>query len=236
MRRIKLALATSVFAFVGAAQAAVLEIDLTSAGIINNGGLVDPSDDGKQLVFSQLTTSGLLEIYAQALETSGSVWSAIEGLTSYQTGLGVNKGGSDDHEVDGAGQNEGIRFDVMMARSPTAVQMRRFGFTYVGSNDDVTVYGNSDGGNSLTFIGSANIGAESNSFPWPGYVDINYSDLSTVVLAAQGYNDDFKISSLKLDLGGGIDIVDEVPLPAALPIFLTGLAGLSFARRRQKQA
>jgi hypothetical protein len=53
-----------------------------------------------------------------------------------------------------------------------------------------------------------------------------------------GYNPDFKIQWLG-SKPGKYDLVSEtltptaVPLPAALPLFLGGIAGLGFMRRRQ---
>ena len=53
----------------------------------------------------------------------------------------------------------------------------------------------------------------------------------------------FGVNALGSNLSGGVSIVLErtgdlnvIPLPAALPLFLTGLAGLSLIRRRQRQA
>jgi hypothetical protein len=237
-KRVSLALAASALALSGFAQAAMLEIDLSRAGLLAGGHSISSSDTGQQLVYSQLTTSGLLEVYAQSLETSGLYWGSIEGLTSFDSGLGINKSWLDDHQVDGNGQNEGVRFDFKLDGISTAMNMRRFGFTYVGSNDDVHVYGNANGGTSMTSVGNVNIGQDSPYAPWPGTVSVNGTlNLASLVLAAQGHDDDFKISSLTIDLGGGIDIIDgEVPLPAALPVFLTGLAGLGFARKKKKTA
>jgi hypothetical protein len=50
-------------------------------------------------------------------------------------------------------------------------------------------------------------------------------------IGASGFNDEWKLSALTVRA-----VVSDVPLPAALPLFIAGLAGFGFAARRKQRA
>ena len=97
-------------------------------------------------------------------------------------------------------------------------------FTLLNSdyNDDLSLFG----GPGFSYLGEFRI---------PGSNVVDFAGLSDAVLtgdifgiAAFGNNDNFRIAGVTVSY-------DAVPLPAALPLMLTGLIGLGLFGRRAKR-
>ena len=66
------------------------------------------------------------------------------------------------------------------------------------------------------------------------------ASLGTLFVTMVYVDDNYSASSLALELAsgrrvGGVLQVSDVPLPAALPLFLMGLAGLGFSKKRNRR-
>lgn len=140
-------------------------------------------------------------------------------LTFTGNGLGVF-GGSDPNGPDSDRQIDG-RFtlnDLAIFDFGEMVILDEIDFNLVGGNDDFVLFA----GNSLADLTSFTI------FDIPGNAGNIFSSGAVgryFGIGAFETNDEFRIKSLT---------VSEVPLPAALPLFIAGLAGLRFAGRRKK--
>ncbi len=118
---------------------------------------------------------------------------------------------------------------------------------------DVNINNINDVANSGSYINNVN---NTNGIPVAG-LNIGFDGLTTILIASSGLLGDglhtakFIIADVAdglLDAGVFIQAgtfspdnpndepVPEIPLPAALPLFLSGLAGFGFFRRRRKQA
>ena len=143
-------------------------------------------------------------------------------LTQGQNGLGVDNRNCflffcDSNQLDGFGSN-----DIALFSFSKDVTIESFTLLDSDSNDDLSLFG----GPSFSFLGEFRI---------PGSNVIDFAGLSSALLtgdvfgiAAIGGNDNFRIAGVSVSY-------DAVPVPAALPLMLTGLVGLGLFGRRAKR-
>ncbi|GJL90867.1 VPLPA-CTERM sorting domain-containing protein [Hyphococcus sp.] len=181
--------------------------------------------------FQQYTIDGLVltvtgGLYTDTASAGGAVvtpglYDAEPRVWSPGTGLDHDGGGGlsndDDHQVDGDGGNE-----VLILHFNQQVQLASALFSYVGSNDDFDFFADTNGDGILERLAQD--------------IDIPGSNLASLMsfnvvsnyfgIGASGYNDEWKLKAITAIP------VSDVPLPAALPLFLAGLAGFGFASRK----
>jgi|GEM_PF-4202961 len=85
-------------------------------------------------------------------------------------------------------------------------------------------------------------GFDISNFNTPNGTPIAVGSISTLFLTFIYVDDTFGVDSLRITFGdqnfsvNAVQLDGTVPLPAALPLFLAGLAGVRVASRRRKQA
>lgn len=207
--------AAAAAAMIGGAQAATF----TFAGI---GG-----DLGKDQTF----TSGSASVTAIAINTEEP-----EAPVLHQNifGLGVTTGAPDSNQVDNVGDDEAIVFDFGAAAFLESITLSLSGFY-----DDIRIYGSNDaavaaitsgGLSSITSISTLLAAVSGNGIEAVRFIDLTGIATAYRYLIATipgGSGDGFRVKSVSASV---------VPVPAALPLLLSGLAGLAFASRRKKTA
>ncbi len=202
----------------------------TSGGFAANG---TGGGTGAGAGFQEYTIDGLVltvtgGLYTDTASTSGAVvtpssrdaeprvWSPGTGL-DHDGGNGL----ADDtnHMVDGDGGNE-----ILILYFNQQVQLASALFSYVDSNDGFDFFADTDGDGILERLAQD--------------IDIPGSNLASLMsfnvvsnyfgIGASGSNDEWKLKAINAIP------VSDVPLPAALPLFLAGLAGFGFASRKKR--
>lgn len=160
----------------------------------------------------------------------------VNGYTSTQVwggGTGINRNRKDSHQVDGYGKNEAVvlKFDHK-------VKLVSAKFTYVdgpswysdGDDIDLFVEDMNDLGNLIYKDGELDIHSGDNPFNFQD--QLGYALIGKLfALGADGKNDGWKLKAITV-----AKHIPEVPLPAALPLFIAGLGALGLAKRRRKAA
>ena len=150
------------------------------------------------------------------------------------TGLGVTTGAPDSDQLDNVGDDEAIVFDFGAAAFLESITL-----TLALSFDDIELYGTNDGAvaaitsgglDAITSISTLLATATGGGGP----VTIDLTGIATayrylIATIPGGSGDGFRVKSVSAT-------VSEVPVPAALPLLVSGLAGLGFAMRRKKAA
>lgn len=152
-----------------------------------------------------------------------------EKIDRWNTGIGMHRGGSDSHQVDGRGRNEFLRLDF----SPS-ITLKKLQFTYADKWDQFSFF--TMGVSGWTYVGNGyacqsgvNCGNTSTAhwFTFSG----TYSGTSFLV-GAKGKYDDWKLRGVKVYY----EEPEVIPLPAAGWLLLGGLGGLAAMKRRRKAA
>lgn len=143
-------------------------------------------------------------------------------------GLALTNGRHDSsHMIDGKGQN-----DVALFSFSEQVSLDNVVFNFVDWNDDFTLFVG-DTMDSLSAFSVSNIFAAAAK----GTTLVELGVVGRVFgIGAKGKNDDFKIRGLKFTRLGVTNDVDPpvvTPLPGAVPLMATAMAGFGFARRRK---
>lgn len=168
-----------------------------------------------------------LTVTAGIYDSGGNITESPGGLgplAHYSYGTGFYEGGGDAFQVDGAGNDE-----VLLLRFNTDVHITGAWFSYVndGDNFDVFVDSDSDDVLELSYDDQSIAGG---SF----YRSVNLLALNLFGdffgFGASGYHDNWKLKKIIYEE------IPDVPLPAAAPLFIAGLAGFGFARGRKKRA
>ncbi|HXI87922.1 MAG TPA: VPLPA-CTERM sorting domain-containing protein [Parvularculaceae bacterium] len=208
MRNLLVAVAAvGALAFAGAANAALLDFTDSSTPL---SGTIDGVHYDVSATGGAITNS-----QAQDGNTCGTTDLACE-----VDGLGVN----DDEVSDMIKTGESITIDFGQKVAITGIALLDLFQSYNGIEEAVITW---DGG-SFSIFGSeiVNSGA-SGLATWIGsIITTSITFTASNIFGDDGIND-FAVAALR---------VEAVPLPAALPLFLAGLAGLGFARGRKRKA
>lgn len=152
-------------------------------------------------------------------------------VTRYTTGVGVssspNDGGLGGFQVDGYGPDEFLQFVFSENVSILGAE-----FSYVDSNDDFRWF--RDSSNDGTISGTDTI-STSIDIPDNSIYNAFTNDVANLKVFGLGVSDTYDNWKLKTLT---VEYTTPVPVPAALPLFGTGLAFMGFIgwRRRKKAA
>jgi hypothetical protein len=153
-------------------------------------------------------------------------------IDQYGTGIGMDGGGGDSHQVDGSNYNEFLTLSFS-----EEVQFSSVSFTYYSAGDDFEFFTHT--GSAWSHVGRADA-CESNC---GNSSTINkYDFLGTYVgtafmVGSMATGDDWKLRAVTVDYtDDGNGNLPPVPLPAAGWMLLAGLGGLGAMKRRQKSA
>lgn len=209
------AAAAAAMAIAGVANAGVLTLTNATATSINGGQQLQFSNSEVTLIVSAgtFTQTGEVEV-VQGANGARPV--------AYSPGLGVTTKWDDSHTIDGSGPLEAV---ILLFSQPVIITGLTFG--WFDSQDDFEFFFDLDlDGIVERVLSNINI-------PGSGFVDMTGLFADAGVLFGVGANhksDSFKLKKVHYELA------PEIPVPAALPLFLAGLAGLGFAGRRRKAA
>lgn len=187
---------------------------------------------GGNLGKTETFTSGSETVTAIAINTEEP---NSPSLDQELLGIGVSTGLLDTGQLDNIGDDEAIVFDF-----GAAAQLASITLSHVGLFDEIAIYGSNNAG--VTAIMSGGLGALTSistflaSATGGGLDGLRTIDLTGIATAYRfliatvpgGSGDGYRVKHLTAE-------VSDVPIPAALPLLMSGLAGLSFASRRRKQ-
>ena len=205
-------MAAALFVGSNAAQATSMTVDFDLRG------------SGPEVAELNLSQGGLdLNITPDTISNAGHLNGEQDiFLTQSNSGLGVDNRNCflffcDSNGLDGFGSN-----DIALFSFSKDVTIESFTLLNSDYNDDLSLFG----GPGFSYLGEFRI---------PGSNVVDFAGLSDAVLtgdifgiAAFGNNDNFRIAGVTVSY-------DAVPLPAALPLMLTGLIGLGLFGRRAKR-
>ena len=194
-----------------------------------NGTLVDNiltfEDDGTTISI----TSGIFEDVVSATGAQNGT----SRVTQSSDGLGVAQAGDTQDGLDGTNGK-----DLLLLRFDELVTLETLTFTNVDVNDDFDLFVDTNGDGVPERVAfDIFINLESGTAPGTSVAQVALSNVIQATgtffgIGADGFDDDFLLSALSFSTVG----VSEVPIPGAIPLFLTGLAGMGFTRRRKKVA
>ncbi|WP_428407473.1 VPLPA-CTERM sorting domain-containing protein [Hyphococcus sp.] len=189
--------------------------------------------NGGDLGKSETFVSGPDSVTAIAVNTEEP-----EAPSLHQTilGLGVTTGRGDIDQLDNIGDDEAIVLDFGALAQFDSITLSLAGFY-----DDIRIYGSnnaavaaitSGGLSAITSISTLLASASGNGIE--GFATIDLSGIASayrylIATIPGGSGDGFRVKYVTAE-------VSDVPVPAALPLLLSGIAGLGFASRRRKQA
>ncbi|MFK5977848.1 MAG: VPLPA-CTERM sorting domain-containing protein [Rhizobiaceae bacterium] len=154
-------------------------------------------------------------------------WGKIAQINNY--GLAILNGPNDNtHQIDGGPSGTGHK-DVAVFQFSKAVTLESISFTFNSNNDQFALFFDIGDNGSLNLINSSLDANPTDSYEFLGALLFS-GDLFGI--GALHYTDDFKIASIT------VSGVSAVPVPAALPLFGSGLAILGFMgwRRKKRQS
>lgn len=222
-----IATAMATGAMIASTNAATFSMTTSGFSANGTGGGTSAGND-----FQEYTVDGIVMTVSAGMFTdTNNVGSAVvtPGARDaeprvYSNGTGLDHDGGNglpndgDHRVDGRNGNE-----VLILSFDTAVQLASAMFTYVENNDDFDLFMDSDGDGILERI------ARRRDIPGGGLADLVGLNLVSNLfgIGASGSNDEWKLRSVS------VMEVSDIPLPAAFPLFLAGMAGFGFASRKK---
>lgn len=212
--------AAAALAFVGIGEAATVDlsnVSFSDSSISVVDTFTDTNGDQIKLVMAPF----LFNSDGQG----GYNFTQTYGMTGYSGGVGINRR-NDAHVIDGEGTPEAI---VIQAQNSTAntlfdIRLTSITFGYFDQADDFTLFAGTGG------IATLDLVLDDVSI-WGANPSLLSVVGSTFAIGADHHSDSFKLKAFTYDLLPSIDTA--VPLPAALPMFLAGFAGITVLRRRK---
>lgn len=247
LKKAAIAVATTMAAltFAGATQAATYTIDFRSPSSTTSGVYTYGYDDGASVSITGLSATNSNSANSGKIATSAVSNSYYNSYYySHYYGLQVNGNG---HGISNSGRYEAVLLDFGQAVSLDSIGI---GYTYYDADASILAYTGSDYssivGNrwsALTSLGFEHAVDYNSFFNLSAYSTTNVgSSLVSQYWLISAYNsvfggtndsrtDTFKLTGLTFST---IDVeISEVPVPAALGLFLSGLAGMGYMRRRK---
>ncbi len=183
-----------------------------------------------------MTPHGKIDFVLSGMVKKNGQWQLSDDMESGSTGLWLDQGGHDNHQVDGRGKDEGILIQAQSHDNTELVQIdfTSFTFTYVSSNDEFSIFGSEAGYTTVSLLHD-DVDIPGNSTPYlssPVTAPILVDNVATVIVAALESNDDWKLKSFSFEWVK--DDMDPVPVPGALPLMAAGLGALGFARKKRR--
>ncbi|MEO1657411.1 MAG: VPLPA-CTERM sorting domain-containing protein [Pseudomonadota bacterium] len=216
-------------ASVGISYAAPVTVSLMNLYVDHNG--VAHIDD-------VVTDHGTIDFVISGMVKKNGEWVLSDDMSSGSTGVWLDRGYGDNHQVDGRGRDEGILIQAQSADNSelVPVDFTSFTFTYVSSDDDFSVYGSEEGYQTVSLIhDDLDIpGVSSPYISSPVTAPILVENVATVIVAAIEKNDDWKLKSFSFEWVK--DPVDPVPVPGAAVLMAAGLGALGIARKKRHSA
>lgn len=203
----------------GAAGAATLHFDL-SGPTSKNKSSFSYSEGGVDLTVTGMSCGVFKGPNHKSCED--------EKIDRWETGIGMDRGPLDAHQVDGLGRNEFLK----LAFSPS-ITLKKLQFTYADKHDEFSFY--TMGASGWQYVGDGNAcqsgiscgnNATAHWFTFAGTYTGSY-----FLLGATGAFDAWKLKGVKVDYEPEV-----IPLPAAGWLLLGGLGGLAAIKRRRKAA
>ena len=201
----------------GVANAANVTFYTTSWGFHNYGIAGGNHTNHQTYEVHELT----MKVTAAVYDSYGNIYGDAN-PNVYAYGTGVTSHRHDNHEVDGGYKNEVLVFDF-----DQTVQLVSAVFSYVDGNDEFDFFLDLGMDGTLDRIASSVDIPSDRSFEFYPY-NI-FGDVFGI--GASGKYDNWKLKAITVSKH-----IPEVPVPAALPLFLAGLGAIGWAKRRRKTA
>lgn len=214
-------------AAMGTASAEIVPLT-TGNGVVNNGTLTFESGG---------RTISVVGGTYDDLDDSVALASVNPETTVVQTdaGLGLIRDGDTNPALSGFSFFES---DLLIFEFDELVDLVSITFGNVDADDDFDLFLDTNGDGILERVArDILINNASGTLPGTSVAEVALAGLlqstGTIFgIGADGFDDDFFISAITFAQS---PYVGEVPIPGAIPLFLTGLAGLSFTRKKKMQ-
>lgn len=222
MKKLISAFAAAAFT-IGVANAAPVTFYTTKSGH-NNDGVGSIGGSSQTYEKHGITMKVTAEIFKDdgTVDNSYSVNPSVGSSGTYI----YNSKYDNTHQVDGSGLNERLVLDFSMP-----VKILGLKFTYVDRKDTFDFFFDKDNNNVLDYI------FKEQDLPNSWYAGFDFTKLADMYvgdlfgIGASHRKADWKLKAVIVEKH-----IPEVPVPAALPLFLGGLGALGWAKRRRKTA
>jgi len=220
-----------------AAAAAVTAIGVSYAAPVTvHLDNLDVNRDGIAHIDNVMTPHGKIDFVISGMIKKDGNWKLSDDMESGSSGLWLDRGGNDNHQVDGNGKDEGILIQAQSHDNTELVQVdfTSFTFTYVSSHDDFSVFGSENSYGDMSLIHD-DVDIPGNSSPYissPVTAPILVENVASILVAALEGNDDWKLKSFTFEWVK--DDMDPMPVPGALPLMAAGLGALGFTRKKRR--
>ncbi|MBI1364604.1 MAG: hypothetical protein GC153_01430 [Alphaproteobacteria bacterium] len=193
----------------GAACATTFDLSSTAGWTVIPGGYQQTVDG--------ITLTVTAGTFTDSTITPGGNGAHPQIYNGYGTGVWTNN--DSQHTIDGSGYHE----FVMLSFSQNVI-LDALRFSYFDSLDDFDLFADTNSDSALEHL------ASDIDIPNNGYYSLSTTLISSLFgVGADHSSDSFKLKKVY------VTAAPEVPLPMALPLFLSGAAGLGFAGFARKK-